>query len=86
MATNQALIRKKAEQHLNDILIDPLDALIESPVDRSIITVEGWVGERCSSAFRKKWDEEKEQLKPCDSNFIKRCIISKNVKSFYSEV
>ena len=40
MATNQALIRKKAEQHLNDIPIDPLDALIESPVDRSIITVE----------------------------------------------
>jgi len=86
MATNQALIRKKAEQHLNDILIDPLDALIESPVDRSIITVEGWVGRRCSSAFRKKWDKEKEQLKPCDSDFIRRCIISKNIKGFDLEV
>lgn len=82
MATNQALIRKKAEQHLNDITIDPLDALIESPVDRSIITVERWVGKRCLSAFRKKWDKEKEQLKPCDYNFINRCIISKNFKGF----
>lgn len=37
MAINQVLIRKKAEQNLSNIPVHPLDALMESPINRSII-------------------------------------------------
>lgn len=82
MAINQVLIRKKAEQNLSNIPVHPLDALMECPINRSIITVEQWVGSRCLSIFREKWNKEKEQLKSCDKKFITYCITEKKFADF----
>ncbi|WP_024605128.1 MULTISPECIES: hypothetical protein [unclassified Pseudoalteromonas] len=82
MAMDLELVKKKAEQKLDGILINPLDVLIESPVDRSIITGEDWLGKRCYSSFKKKWNKEKKQLKACDNDFIKECIIAKESADF----
>jgi len=55
---------------------------MESPINRSIITVEQWVGSRCLSTFREKWNKEKEQLKSCDKKFITYCITEKKFADF----
>jgi len=82
MAMDLELVKKKAEQKLDGILINPLDVLIESPVDRSIITGEDWLGKRCYPSFKKKWNKEKKQLKACDNDFIKKCINAKESVGF----